>query len=638
MLSTQNDRFHPLRGRTGQPREQPLALGGCLVAEDTEATRYATPAQHLTATSPLLDIRHGVLYIGGVRNIVFTGRILLSLRHILPVLVLIPASVIGCSGSGGTKDTTPVPTRTVHTRTTTASRKSVPPTSADREFLAGRYDAARKLYLDSVVKSPENLDHHDGLIRSALKCGKMKETLKWYEKQLSRKGTAGWSYGAARAMLQSGDREQSSTLCYNILRTRPNMGRAYFLLGLKYGYQSVPNYKSSAKSFEKAIQFEPAYGPSYYHLARFEFAGVGPPQQSRAALRAAGKKHLASAIALCRAVEKNVKYKSHVLLGAVLSGENNFHEALRQFDEARKIDARQIHMDADIGRVYELMGDNDRAIKEWSKVQEMFGLASHEGLKAYRSAHKIRSKVAIDYRAFLPTGSDSDYRVLVQNLETKNATPSIRVPTNIAGMLDRYKSPVKMIRIDLDGDQKDELIVVEAVNKWDPTRRTYSLAGPILYVFTQRGGNLAVYDSKFDQMWDVKTVDFDKDGKKEIVFVAFNNPNIFNIIVMTHQGDRLKATFAQPVKCVTPACGVFVDDLDDDGKMEIMTVSGEDLWVTVWRWEKSGTFKDSSADFPRFYLDYVKRYGKLTPDQLKKWPMVERHLIQARKLAAGTAR
>ena len=577
--------------------------------------------------------------IGSVRNVVFTGSKVLSFRHILPVLLLMPASFIGCSGSGGPKSTTSGSTTTSRTRSTSASRKSVPPTSADKEFLAGRYDSARKLYLDSVVKSPENLDHHDGLIRSAVKCGKMKETLKWYEKQLDTKGTAGWSYGAARAMLQSGDRAQSSALCHEILlRSDPRMGRVCFLLGLKFATESRPDYKSSAKSLAKAIEYEPSHGPPYYHLARLELAGIGASRQSRAALRAAAKRHLTSAIALCRPVEKEVKYKSHVLLGGVLSGENNFTEALKQFDEARRIHPRQIHMDVDIGRVYQLMSKPDRAIQEWSKIQEMFGLASHEGLRAYRSAHKIRSKVAIDYTAFLPSGADSDYRVLVQNLETKNPTPSIRVPTNIAGMLDRYKSPVKMIRIDLDGDQKDELIVIEAANKWDTSRRTYSLAGPSLYVFTQRGGSLAMYDSRFDQMWDVKTVDFDKDGKREIVFVAFNNPNIFNIVVMTHQGDRIKATFAQPVRCITPACGVFVDDLDDDGKMEIMTVSGEDLWVTVWRWEKSGTFKDSSADFPRFYLDYVKRYGKLSVEQLKKWPMVKLHLIQARKLVAAAVR
>jgi len=133
-------------------------------------------------------------------------------------------------------------------------------------------------------------------------------------------------------------------------------------------------------------------------------------------------------------------------------------------------------------------------------------------------------------------------------------------------------------------------------------------------------------------------VDFNADGKKEIVFGAFTSPNVFNVIVMTHHGRRYLNTYAQTVQCSASPCGVLIDDLDDDGKLELMSVSGEDLWVTVMRWTEDGTFTDASADFPDFYRDYLKQYEGVKREDIGRWPVIIEHLAKARELLKGAVK
>ena len=377
-----------------------------------------------------------------------------------------------------------------------------------------------------------------------------------------------------------------------------------------------------------AIHYEPDYGPSYYHLAKLEAVVRGDLVRAKSLVR--------QGLAKLKPVESEVKFLSCVLLGGLLSGEKDYAGAMEQFEEARKIGGDRVYEHVNLGRLYELMGEREKALAEWDGVRKRFGLASPTGLEAYFALRKLRSKIALDYNNFLPTGTDADYQVLLSRLARRKATDAVRMPVAVVRLLNELKIPVRMIETDLDGDGKVEIVVVEARQVWDPDVRGYYLASPVLYIFTPKGGTLGFQNLSFDHFLDAALVDFNTDGQKEIVFTAFTNPNVLNVVVMTRKDRRYLSTFAQPVECVTGACGVLVDDLDGDGTVEVLTVSGVDLWVTVWRWNEGGTFSDASAGFGEFYRDYVKRYEKLTPEELRQWPIVGVHLREARRILSRT--
>ncbi|HUW57352.1 MAG TPA: hypothetical protein VMZ92_12015 [Planctomycetota bacterium] len=549
------------------------------------------------------------------------------------VLTLMLVIVLGC-GSGTVPPPRTEPVVAAPPRPLPAPAPLPPkPTTlavkkADEAYLAGSYAEAYGAYRLRLAVDGNDLDAHDGLLRAAVKLNKLEETVKWYERQLDTYSTsASWCYGAARAMLQSGDLEQSSTLALRATRLDQRLGRAYFLLGLKYYTQAVPRYDVACNAFAKAIQYDPKYGPSYYHLAKLE-AGVRGNRTQAKSLVVQGLSHF-------RPVEEDVKFLSLVLLGGLLSGEKDYAGALEQFQKAKEISGERVYQHVNIGRLHELMGKPELAVKEWQDVQNRFGLARPQGLLAYRWIRRVRSKVALDYSDFLPGGTERDYEVLVSHLLRPREVDPERVPAAIAKQLNTLKTPVRLIETDLDDDGKVEITVVEVRQRWDADLRRYYLANPTLYVFTPKAGILGSYDSQFDHFWDVRPVDFNGDGKKEIISAAFNKPNTLNVGVMVQKGRRYRNTFAQTIHCPANACGVFVDDLDDDGKLEVMSVSGVDLWVTVFRWTDDGTFSDASADFPMFYRDYVKQYEPLKPEQLEQWPVVKEHLHKARALLAS---
>lgn len=502
---------------------------------------------------------------------------------------------------------------------------------ADKAYLAGRLDEAAQLYRQRILVNPNDLDAHDGLTNSVAKQGKLRETVTWYERQLDTNlSSPGWCYGGARAMFQAGDRPQASALCYEALSKNRGLGRVYFLLGLWYSTQAVPDYKTASNSFQKAIQYEPAYGPSYYHLAKIEATVRGNRTQA--------KSLVSTGLPLMKPVQKDVKFLSYVLLGGLLVADKEYESALKQFEQARELEGDRVYEFVDIGRLYQLWGKPEEAVREWKDVQKRFGLASPTGLLAYRSMRCAQSKVAVEYGNFLPGGSEQDYEVLVSHLLKPRQTPPVTVPTTIAKLLNEIKTPVQLVETDLDGDGKVELVVVEARQVWEADVKGYYLANAVLYIFTPKGGMLGFCDLRLDHFWDFRLVDFNGDGKKEIAFVAFNNPNVLNLVVMTHQERRYLSTFVEPVECTTGACGVLIDDLDADGKLEILSVSGVDLWVKVMRWNDAGTFSDANADFPEFFRDYVKRYEKFPPEELERWPIVKQHLEKARQLSAGATK
>jgi tetratricopeptide (TPR) repeat protein len=502
---------------------------------------------------------------------------------------------------------------------------------ADKAFLAGHFDQAAELYRQRVLANPDDLDAHDGLTNCAAKQDKLRQNAAWYTDQLNTKASfPGWCYGGARAMFQAGDRPQASALCYEALARNRGLGRAYYLLGLWYSTQAVPDYQTASNSLQKAVQYEPSFGPAYYQLAKIE-AGVRGNRTQAKALVSQG-------LPLMKPVQKDVKFLSYVLLGGLLVADKEYESALNQFDQARTLEPDRIYDFVDFGRLYLLWGKTEQAVREWKDVQKRFGLASPNGLLAYRSMRCALSKVAVDYSNFLPGGAPQDYEILVSHLLKPRLAPGVGVPTAVAKLLNEIKTPVQIADADLYGDGKPQVVVVEARQVWDADVKGYYLSNPVLYVFTPKGGNLGFYDARFDHFWDFRVVDFDGDGKKEILFAAFSNPNVLNVAVLTRRDRRYLNTFAETVQCTIGACGVLVDDLDGDGKLEILGVSGGDLWVTVMRWSVDGTFSDASADFPDFYRDYVAHYEKLAPEDLERWPIVKEHLQKARSLLAPYAK
>ena len=512
---------------------------------------------------------------------------------------------------------------------------------ADELFLAEKYAEAYALYQQRALVNPYDLDAQDGISTCATKMGRIKEAVAWYEKMPS--GQPPWCYGAARALLADDQRKEASALLYrglDIARTldrgradneyERKVGRAYFLLGLLYSTQPVPDYPTAMNAYDRAIRLEPKYGPSYFQQARLEAGFHNRPAEAKALL--------AKALLYLTPAQKEVRIETHVLYGALLSAERDYAGALKQYEAARDLAGDTVYERVNIGRVWELMGEPEAAVSEWTAVQKRFGLASPIGLAAFRSVRRVTSKAAVDFSDFLPGASPAAYQVLTTGLVRKAPPASVTVPVAVAKLLDDIKVPVRCVETDLLGDGKLETLVVEAKSQFDQDLKGYYPAKPTLYVFTSKGGQLARFDSQLDCFWDARVVDFKGDGTKEIAFAGFTAPNILNLTILTHQDRRFRPTYAQPIQCVASACGVLIDDLDGDGKLEIMTVTGGDLWVTVYRWNDRGTFDDASADFPQFYEDYVKRYERLKPEDLEPFPIVKRHLRDAHILLLAGAK
>jgi tetratricopeptide (TPR) repeat protein len=500
---------------------------------------------------------------------------------------------------------------------------------ADRLFLDGQFARAQERYRQRVLANPNDLDAHDGLVRCAVRMGKLPETVKWYQAQLNSRGPGltGWAYGTARALLLSGDLEQSSELCYGVLRLNRALGRVYYLLGVKYYSQAAPDYKASTNALRLAVRYEPGYGSTYYHLAYLE---------------AGWKRDLDEAVKLTRQslerlrpVEQNERFLAHELLGRLLVGRREYGAALAEFEKARQIGGDRIYERNNLGRLYELMGDRAGALREYAKVRERFGLANPQGLSAWRDGRRVASKSALDFSNFLPGGSASNYTALVSFILSPDPAPEYTVSPKAARWLEATRTVVAKDETDLDGDGTAEIVLVQAHQKWDPDIKGYYFANPWLYVLTAEGGMPGLFKSTFDHFENIAPVDFNGDGNRELVFLAFSSPNILNVVVFTQVNRRYLNKFAMTVKCSIGACGVFIDDLDDDGKLELVSISGEDLWATVYRWQPGGTFVDASADFPMFYRDYVAQYKDFTAKELAEWPMVGPHLAVARRLAAG---
>lgn len=513
---------------------------------------------------------------------------------------------------------------------------------ADQAYLAGKYEEALKLYQQAVQANRGDLDAHDGLSRTALVLQKFDVGCRFYEDLL--KGdpnNAGLIYGAARMYLTSGDRQMASAAAYRSLRFNKDLARSYFLLGLMMLTESQPKFASAERAFQQTLERDPACGPAYFQLGRIA-AGV---QHDLPRARQFAK----DALKVLRPVEKDVRFECQMLLGALYVAEKQNQQALDVYNQALAEHGNRVYEVSDVGLLQSRMGRTEEAKRTWQTVVTKFGLADRTGLRAFRQMQKLKPGV-LDYSAFLPaSATKADYAYLLTYLGEKTPSQGITVPKSVKPMLDDFRTPIAYLSEDLDGDGKEEIIIVDARLKQDVgddldrngtterVNRLWRTFGPMLYIFTNRGGLIGQHDSRLDQFYRCDTVDLDGDGKQEVVFTGFSGGNVLNVVVLRKREVRWQPVLVLPVVASDDASGVLLADIDGDGKIELMTVSGDPAWVSFYRLGADGAFAQCDADFPQFYRDYVARNGKLPAEVLDRHPELRASLKRAQELVGGSA-
>ena len=509
---------------------------------------------------------------------------------------------------------------------------------ADRLYLAGEYAKAYDLYVRSIRTRSSELDAHDGLSRCAAELKRYNEGCGVYEKMLRGNPNEPFVlYGAARMYLTTGDRQLASSTAYRSVRFNPNLSRSYYLIALMQTTDSMPRLDSAKRAFEQALEREADYGPAYYQLALLEVGNGG----SRSRAKAMASK----ALETLRPVEKTVRSETRVLLGALCAADQDYGKALEVFRQGLAEEGPSFYEKADVGLLLQRMGKPEEARQEWNKVIEAYGLAHPTGIAAYRELFKYQTG-NLDCSAFLPRGaSRADYRDLVFYLGKAGVVKGVTVPKELQAAMDEYRTPVFYEKVDLDGDGKEESIAVDARPTLDMGQewkgqnlprleKHWRLANPNLYVFSDRGGLIGSYASHMDHFYRADAVDFNNDGKKEIILTEFEGGNLMNLVVLVKRDVQYHPALVCRVECAEAPCGVLVADLDGDGRRELMTVSGSPLWVDLYRLGPEGTFVQCQSDFPHFYRDYLARYGKTNEGTLGTSPLLREHLARAREILA----
>jgi len=509
----------------------------------------------------------------------------------------------------------------------------------DRQYLAGEYAKAYESYAKAIRSRNSELDAHDGLSRCAASLGRYDEGCRFYEKMLRTNQDNPWLlYGAARMYLTAGDRQLASSAAYRSLRFNPDLSRSYYLIALMQTTDSMPNFKSATRAFEQALEREPDYGPAYYQLALLN-AGTGDSR-----LRA--KTMAWRALETLKPTERDVRYEAQVLAGALCAADGENAKALEVFEQALAEHGPTLYERVDVGLLLWRMGRKDEARAEWQKVIGVYGLAHPTGLLAYRQLYR-NDAGNMDQSGFLPkNATPGDYRDLAFNMGQAGATVrSVTVPKELRAAMDEYRTPVFYEKMDLDGDGREESVVVDVRPTQDfgqewkgenlpHLNKRWRLASPTLYVFTDRFGVVGNYSSHMDHFHHVDAVDFNNDGIKELVLTEFGSGNQMNLVVLAKRDVQYHPVLVFPVVCTNGSSGVLAADLDGDGRRELLTVSGDCPWVEVYRFSDEGTFVECQKDFPQFYRDYVKRNGGLEPSVLASHPEIAERLQRARGYVA----
>lgn len=578
-------------------------------------------------------------------------------QAILCGLLIMSVVTAGCQGTGNGSSTRAArernrPARVVAERTGKKKSRSgpakpvpkKPPSSlteqADKLYLAGEHKQAYEMYCKAIRHRSSDLDAHDGLSRCVGVLKRYDEGCQFYEKLVKKHPrNARLLYGTARMYLTVGDRQLAGSTAYRSLRYEKNLPRSYFLIALMQVTDSVPRYKSATRAFQQTLERDPEYGPAYYQLALLK-AGVHRKRSEALELAVKAMKYL-------RPVEKNVRYETQILLGALYASEGRNDQALAVFRQALSEHGDRVYEKTDVGLLLARMGRPEAAKREWQTVINNFGLAHPTGLKAYRQKHADRSG-SVNISAFLPRSATSaDYRDLVSHIGQAGSVQAVSVPENLKAALDEYRTPVFYKSVDLNGDGKKESIVVDVRPKQDAfrqadgkgrnlprVRKRWRLTSPTLHVFTSRGGVIGTYSSRMDHFHNVDVVDFDADGTAEIVLTEFGSGNLLNIVILAKRGVHYRPALVCPVTCADDSCGALIADLSGDGKRELMIVSDNPPWVDVYRFTADGTFAECHRDFPRFYRDYTARHGRLSDEALNAYPVVRARLKRARTALA----
>jgi uncharacterized repeat protein (TIGR01451 family) len=160
------------------------------------------------------------------------------------------------------------------------------------------------------------------------------------------------------------------------------------------------------------------------------------------------------------------------------------------------------------------------------------------------------------------------------------SSSSLSGPTNLTA----GSGPGRVVIGDLDGDGKPDMVVADAYDgafyiyrniSTNGTLAAASFASPV--IFTIGGGS--------DSLWGLAVADVDGDGRLDIVVLHENANQVMVLRNLCVPGNITTNSFAPPVNFSvgSDSRGVAVQDLDGDGKPEIVVANWGDSTVSVLR-------------------------------------------------------
>jgi len=216
------------------------------------------------------------------------------------------------------------------------------------------------------------------------------------------------SYGALKAYKKA-------------IHADPNSAQAYQRLGCVY--RSLGKPKDALRAFQKGAQIAPDNALGHFYLGRLYFE-MGRNEDAKKELATASSKdpQMVDAIVLMAVIKKNEgdaggaiallqnaikinpdSFAAHSNLGNIYADRKLWPEAMREFQEAVRIDDTQAETRRNFGFVCMQMGKIDKAISELSAavgISPGYAVAYYNLAEAY-SIKGLKGEAIWNYRKFL---------------------------------------------------------------------------------------------------------------------------------------------------------------------------------------------------------------------------------------------
>lgn len=392
----------------------------------------------------------------------------------------------------------------------------------------------------------------------------------------------------------------------------------YFHMGLFYLKSRI--VPSARDYFEKTVTADPKYSEAHFFLAYLKDMQLNLKYRTRKGTVEKNEKYREEIKKIIEHLDKcsetasddqiDLKIKSLVFAADILCDEKKNSEAIIRYEKAKNADPKKFHTLVDYGEVLSKMNEKEMAEVVWKERIKILGKGSEQGLSALRNIKMNKSK-AIDFTNFLPHGKAVDYLSLVYNIckgnETLTETKYNFEHQNINYTLEVSYVPVKDKIQKITLNKKARLIVTNNQSK------------EVLI-------NESLNVEHFQNHAFVK--DIDNNGSLEVISGGFDSPNKLTVKIYQLSNDETKSVEIT-ADCTGPISGIFFCDLDDDDKMEILKVSGNDNWIEIFKYENN---KLVSVDkqFKSYFEYYVEKYGKMSKFDMP--PHIFVHLNKAKEI------